>query len=217
MRPSPWFCWYDVATGQCGGSPLSNPKQDDICRPCSIVPNHSSYKSIICDEEEGLSPSGCKESRGEFLAFLALSSCSSSGNQMHRNILVCFWWPWHYTTITRVSGQRCLLRPFVRFLASTSTSSCATDWRWTVNCLSAEKVLFYTMLSGEMGLLYTMLSGEMGHLLTATIRNSGESSLLRLISIGAQHVRLMNGCLVLHNTPSYIQLIPRDKLTGRDW
>ena len=129
--------------GQCGGSALSNTKQDDICRPCSIVPNHSSYKSIICNEEESLSPSGCKESRGEFLAFLALFSCSSCGNQMHRNILVCFWWPWHYTTITRVSGQRCLLRPFVRFLAS--TSSCATDWRWTVNCLSGEMVLLYTM------------------------------------------------------------------------
>ena len=158
------------------------------------------------------------ESRGEFLAFLALFSCSSCGNQMHRNILVCFWWPWHYTTITRVSGQRCLLRPFVRFLASTSTSSCAIDWRWTVNCRLVKWCsCIQCCLVKRWSCTYTMVSGEMEHLLTATICNSGELSLLRLISIGASVLRLINWCLVLHNTPSSIQLIPRDKLTGRDW
>ena len=141
----------------------------------NCTPTQSRHKSNSCDK-------GARRAAVNFLtsnssAFLHVLAVLIA---MHCNILVCFWWPWHYTTITRVSGQRCLLRPFVRFLASTSTSSCATDWRWTVNCpsgemgllytmLSGEMVLVYTMLSGEIVLLYTIVSGEMEHLLTAIV------------------------------------------------
>ena len=110
------------------------------------------------------------------LGHLDLCSQSSANNQCCPTLretthFILCFW-WPWHSSTRV-WERCLLRPFDRFSRA--------PW--------------------HQQLVRHSQSGEMVHLLTATTRQSGQSSLLRLIFSGAQLGRLMNGRLLLHNAP----------------
>ena len=90
--------------------------------------------------------------------------------------------------------KRCLLRPLVRFLASSTPAAdgeLGTVWR------SGER-----FLSGETAHLLLSGAGEMVHLLTTITHHSGESSPLEInFHWRAARQTFMNGRLVLNNTP----------------